>query len=29
MGERYPPEKTVQAGYTSVYLWTVPMKEKK
>ena len=29
MGERYPPEKTVTAGYTSVYLWTVPMKEKK
>ena len=29
MGEKYPPEKTVQAGYTSVYLWTVPMKEKK
>jgi ubiquinone/menaquinone biosynthesis C-methylase UbiE len=29
MGEKYPAEKTVQAGYTSVYLWTVPMKEKK
>ena len=29
MGDKYPPEKTVQAGYTSVYLWTVPMKEKK
>jgi cyclopropane fatty-acyl-phospholipid synthase-like methyltransferase len=29
MGDRYPPEKTVTAGYTSVYLWTVPMKEKK
>ena len=28
MGDKYPPEKTVQAGYTSVYLWTVPMKEK-
>jgi cyclopropane fatty-acyl-phospholipid synthase-like methyltransferase len=29
MGENYPPEKTVTAGYTSVYLWTVPMKPKK
>jgi len=29
MGERYPPEKTVDAAGRSVYLWTVPMKEKK
>jgi cyclopropane fatty-acyl-phospholipid synthase-like methyltransferase len=29
MGDAYPPEKTVTAGYTSVYLWTVPMKPKK
>jgi cyclopropane fatty-acyl-phospholipid synthase-like methyltransferase len=29
MGDMYPPEKTVTAGYTSVYLWTVPMKPKK
>ena len=29
MGENYPPEKTETAGYTSVYLWTVPMKAKK
>ena len=29
MGDRYPPEKTVEASGRSVYLWTVPMKEKK
>jgi len=28
MGEKYPPEKTVDVGGRSVYLWTVPMKEK-
>jgi len=29
MGDRYPPEKTVEVAGRSVYLWTVPMKEKK
>jgi cyclopropane fatty-acyl-phospholipid synthase-like methyltransferase len=29
MGDKYPPEKTVEAAGRSVYLWTVPMKEKK
>jgi cyclopropane fatty-acyl-phospholipid synthase-like methyltransferase len=29
MGENYPPEKTVEVAGRSVYLWTVPMKEKK
>jgi cyclopropane fatty-acyl-phospholipid synthase-like methyltransferase len=29
MGENYPPEKTEASGYTTVYLWTIPMKEKK
>jgi cyclopropane fatty-acyl-phospholipid synthase-like methyltransferase len=29
MGEKYPPEQTVDAAGRSVYLWTVPMKEKK
>jgi cyclopropane fatty-acyl-phospholipid synthase-like methyltransferase len=29
MGDRYPPEKTVDVGGRSVFLWTVPMKEKK
>jgi cyclopropane fatty-acyl-phospholipid synthase-like methyltransferase len=29
MGERYPPEKTQEAAGHTVYLWTVPMKEKK
>lgn len=29
MGDKYPPEKTVEASGRSVYLWTVPMKEKK
>ena len=29
MGDNYPPEKTVEVAGRSVYLWTVPMKEKK
>jgi len=29
MGDKYPPEKTVEVAGRSVYLWTVPMKEKK
>jgi cyclopropane fatty-acyl-phospholipid synthase-like methyltransferase len=29
MGDRYPPEKTSDAAGYSVYMWTVPMKEKK
>jgi cyclopropane fatty-acyl-phospholipid synthase-like methyltransferase len=29
MGDKYPPEKTVEESGRSVYLWTVPMKEKK
>jgi cyclopropane fatty-acyl-phospholipid synthase-like methyltransferase len=29
MGDKYPPEKTAEASGQSVYLWTVPMKEKK
>jgi cyclopropane fatty-acyl-phospholipid synthase-like methyltransferase len=29
MGDRYPPEKTMESAGRSVYLWTVPMKEKK
>ena len=29
MGDKYPPEKTVEVAGQSVYLWTVPMKEKK
>ena len=29
MGDRYPAEKTVESAGRSVYLWTVPMKEKK
>ena len=29
MGDDYPPEKTVEVAGRSVYLWTVPMKEKK
>jgi cyclopropane fatty-acyl-phospholipid synthase-like methyltransferase len=29
MGDKYPPEKTMEAAGRSVYLWTVPMKEKK
>jgi cyclopropane fatty-acyl-phospholipid synthase-like methyltransferase len=29
MGDRYPAEKTVEVAGRSVYLWTVPMKEKK
>lgn len=29
MGERYPAEKTIEVAGRSVYLWTVPMKEKK
>jgi cyclopropane fatty-acyl-phospholipid synthase-like methyltransferase len=29
MGERYPPEKTMESAGRTVYLWTVPMKEKK
>lgn len=28
MGEKYPPEKTVEVAGRSVYLWTVPMKAK-
>ena len=29
MGDDYPPEKTVEVAGRSVYLWTVPMKQKK
>jgi SAM-dependent methyltransferase len=29
MGDRYPPEKEIKSEGRSVYLWTVPMKEKK
>jgi precorrin-6B methylase 2 len=29
MGDDYPPEQTVEAAGRSVYLWTVPMKQKK
>jgi cyclopropane fatty-acyl-phospholipid synthase-like methyltransferase len=29
MGDRYPPEKTMEVAGRPVYLWTVPMKEKK
>src|SRR4029453_2440200 len=29
MGDKYPPEQTVEVAGRSVYLWTVPMKEKK
>jgi cyclopropane fatty-acyl-phospholipid synthase-like methyltransferase len=29
MGDDYPPEKTVEVSGRSVYLWTVPMKQKK
>jgi cyclopropane fatty-acyl-phospholipid synthase-like methyltransferase len=29
MGSNYPAEKTVEVAGRSVYLWTVPMKEKK
>ena len=29
MGDKYPPEKTMDSAGRSVYLWTVPMKEKK
>jgi cyclopropane fatty-acyl-phospholipid synthase-like methyltransferase len=29
MGDKYPAEKTVEVAGRSVYLWTVPMKEKK
>jgi cyclopropane fatty-acyl-phospholipid synthase-like methyltransferase len=29
MGDKYPAEKTTEAGGHTVYLWTVPMKEKK
>jgi cyclopropane fatty-acyl-phospholipid synthase-like methyltransferase len=29
MGDRYPPEKQETVAGRSVYLWTVPMKEKK
>jgi cyclopropane fatty-acyl-phospholipid synthase-like methyltransferase len=28
MGDKYPPEKTVEVANRSVYLWTVPMKAK-
>ena len=28
MGDRYPPEKTTEAAGQTVYLWTIPMKEK-
>jgi cyclopropane fatty-acyl-phospholipid synthase-like methyltransferase len=28
MGEKYPPEKTVESEGRSVYLWTIPMKSK-
>ena len=28
MGDKYPPEKTVEVAGRSVYLWTVPMKAK-
>jgi cyclopropane fatty-acyl-phospholipid synthase-like methyltransferase len=28
MGDKYPPEKTVEAAGRSVYLWTIPMKAK-
>jgi cyclopropane fatty-acyl-phospholipid synthase-like methyltransferase len=29
MGDDYPPERTVEVAGRSVYLWTVPMKQKK
>jgi protein-L-isoaspartate O-methyltransferase len=29
MGDRYPPEQQVEVASRPVYLWTVPMKEKK
>ena len=29
MGDDYPPDKTVEVAGRSVYLWTVPMKQKK
>ena len=29
MGDDYPPERTVEVSGRSVYLWTVPMKQKK
>jgi cyclopropane fatty-acyl-phospholipid synthase-like methyltransferase len=29
MGDDYPPERTVEVEGRSVYLWTVPMKQKK
>jgi cyclopropane fatty-acyl-phospholipid synthase-like methyltransferase len=28
MGDKYPPEKTIEVASRSVYLWTVPMKAK-
>ena len=29
MGDKHPPEKTAETGRGTVYLWTIPMKEKK
>jgi hypothetical protein len=29
MGDRYPPEQQLEVASRPVYLWTVPMKEKK
>jgi hypothetical protein len=29
MGDNYPPEKTIDVAGRPIYLWTVPMKEKK
>jgi cyclopropane fatty-acyl-phospholipid synthase-like methyltransferase len=29
MGDNYPPEKTAEASGQQVYMWTIPMKEKK
>ena len=29
MGDKYPAEKTTEAGGHTIYMWTVPMKEKK
>ena len=28
MGDKYPPEKTIEVANRSVYMWTVPMKAK-
>jgi cyclopropane fatty-acyl-phospholipid synthase-like methyltransferase len=29
MGDNYPPEKTMEASGQQVFMWTIPMKEKK